>query len=152
LFGLALIPKYASSMPLVHGVAENKVAVAEAVPVSAKLAGLASLLGTSTSMVKLPVAGPGEVVKPKFTGGLLVVGEFVPLSMHCPTPAQYPCKVSAKPSVGIDAKSATAPTNADNAALMWISPILRLTLTLAQRLLPSTVNQHFLDAKHFRPK
>src|SRR5215468_10161403 len=88
LAGLALIPKYASSMPLVHGVAENKVAVAEAVPVSAKLAGLASLLGTSTSMVKLPVAGPGEVVKPKFTGGLMLVGEFVPLSMHCPAPAQ----------------------------------------------------------------
>src|SRR5262249_29261254 len=82
LFGLALIPKYASSMPLVHGVAENKVAVAATVPVIAKLAGLASLSGTSTSMVKLPVAGPGEVVKPKFTGGLMVVGEFVPLSMH----------------------------------------------------------------------
>src|SRR5262249_6894744 len=88
LFGLALIPKYASSMPLVHGVAENKVAVAEAVPVSAKLAGLASFFGNSTAMVKLPLAGARGGAKPKFTGGLLVVGEFVPLSMHCPTPAQ----------------------------------------------------------------
>src|SRR5262249_25116122 len=42
LFGPALIPKYASRLPLVHGVAENKVAVAETVPASAKLEGLAS--------------------------------------------------------------------------------------------------------------
>jgi len=88
LFGLAVIPRYASRLPLVHGVAENKVAVAATVPVIAKLLGLAKLSGVSTSMVKLPVAGPGEVVKPKFMGGLLVVGEFVPLSMHCPIPAQ----------------------------------------------------------------
>jgi hypothetical protein len=70
-------------MPLVHGVAENKVAVTETVPVSAKLEGIASLLGTSTSIFKSPDAGPGEVVKPKFDGGLMLVGEFVPLSMHC---------------------------------------------------------------------
>src|ERR1700730_1634092 len=87
--GLALIPKYASRAPLVNGVAENKVAVPEKVPVSAKLAGAGSLLGTSTSIKKLlPDAGPGETVKPKFMGGLLVVGEFVPLSMHCPAPPQ----------------------------------------------------------------
>jgi hypothetical protein len=58
------------------------------VPVSAKLAGLLSLLGTSTSMNKVPVAGPGETVKPKFEGGLVLVGEFVPLSTHCAAPAQ----------------------------------------------------------------
>jgi hypothetical protein len=37
LAGLALIPKYASRNPLVHGVAENKVAIPERVSVSAKL-------------------------------------------------------------------------------------------------------------------
>jgi hypothetical protein len=30
----------------------------------------------------LPDAGPGETVKPKFTGGVDRVGEFVPLSMQ----------------------------------------------------------------------
>jgi hypothetical protein len=88
LFGEALIPKYGARLPLVHAVELNKVAVPERVPVSAKLAGLLSLLGTSTSMNKVPVAGPGETVKPKFEGGLVLVGEFVPLSTHCAAPAQ----------------------------------------------------------------
>jgi hypothetical protein len=36
----------------------------------------------------MPVCAPVETVKPKFDGGLLLVGEFVPLSTHCPAPAQ----------------------------------------------------------------
>jgi len=54
----------------------HKVAVPAKVPISAKLEGFASLFGTSTSIRRSPDAGPGENVKPKFKGGLLLVGEF----------------------------------------------------------------------------
>ena len=51
----------------------------------------ASLSGANTSSRRSPVVGPAWTVKPKFVGGLLLVGLLVPLSMHWPAPAQYPC-------------------------------------------------------------
>lgn len=88
LAGDAPIPKYPVRNPDVHAVALNKEAVPESVPVSAKLEGDGKLLGTRTSITKSPVLGPELLVKPKFKGELLLVGEFVPLSTHCPAPEQ----------------------------------------------------------------
>ncbi len=93
LVGEALIPKYVSSWPLVQAVRLNSEAVPERaklfndppwVPVIAKIRapGMgSSLLGTNISTRKSPVWGPGEMVKPKF-GGFVLVGVFVPLSIQ----------------------------------------------------------------------
>jgi hypothetical protein len=84
LFGLALIPRYESSAPLVHAAVLKRDAVALAVPVSAKLSadGFVTVFGTSTSTNRSPELGPGDVVNPKLAGGFMLVGEFVPLSTH----------------------------------------------------------------------
>jgi hypothetical protein len=95
LAGEALIPKYVSSPPLVHGVGLNRVAVPGKVPVIVAGA-LGSLFGSNKSRRRvLPVAGPGETVKPKSLGGFKDVGLLLPLSMHWVSAgAQYPCSGS----------------------------------------------------------
>jgi hypothetical protein len=58
-------------------------------------------------------------VKPKFAGGFVVVGLFVPLSMHCPAPEQNPCSVSA-----FAAGTSTAATRATATTAISLSLVI----------------------------
>jgi len=69
-------------------VADALTAFALNVPVIEKEAGIETLSGMRMSINRFPVAEARLLTKPKFVGGLFDVGEFVPLSMHCPTPPQ----------------------------------------------------------------
>src|SRR5579859_3650009 len=87
LVGLALIPKYESRAPLVHGVLLKSLAVPLSVPVSTILrfdgitepVGVSNLSGTSRSMNSSPELGPEDDVNPNSRGGLKGVPEFMPL-------------------------------------------------------------------------
>src|SRR5262245_49389305 len=95
LAGLALIPKYASRFPLVHGEELKSVAVPLSGPLISILpvSGPPPLLGSSTSTKKSPEKElpPGSLEKkPKSNGGLLVVGECSAEIWHCRYPPQKP--------------------------------------------------------------
>ena len=67
--GEALIPKYASSIPLVHGVALTRVAVPGVLPVTRTKDRTLRCPESASSSSKSPEAAPGETVKPKLLGG-----------------------------------------------------------------------------------
>jgi hypothetical protein len=116
------MPRKSASVPVVHAVVENNVAVAELVPVRVNDGPDVTLSGARMSSRRLPEVGPGEVVKPKFVGGLCDVGELVPLSTHCPAPAQNPCRVAcAVPGMVKTPANASTPANAEFAATIFIT-------------------------------
>src|SRR5262249_2273635 len=97
LLGEALMPTYFARLPLTQPFGFSKVAV-PAMTLLAKSrvndAGIGSLFGTRKSMIRSPVWGPGDIVKPNVVE--LPSGVFVPLSEQVPfpVPLHWPCIAS----------------------------------------------------------
>jgi hypothetical protein len=74
--------------PAANGVVLTKLAVPLRVPVNEWFPPGSRVVGMRMSISKSPVDGPLEAVKPKPTGGLVLVGASTLPSTHCPAPAQ----------------------------------------------------------------